>query len=157
MASSLSPTGTVAAGVSSAPSADEAPEEVALVVVVAGAAVVVAAADEVATVVAGTLARRDTSASRSMKFSRNWMISTRRVSNSSSFVSSRPQPDAARARMTRAVGTRVRMCIPAVFQRITANARRPGEKGPVWVPGPRITGNLNPDTGAQATRIRRAW
>ena len=156
MASSLSPTGTVAAGVSSATSADEAPDEVALVVVVAGAAVV-AAADEVATVVAGPLARRDTSASRSMKFSRNWMISTRRVSNSSSFVSSRPQPDAARARMTRAVGTRVRMCIPAVFQRITANALRPGETGPVWVPGPRITGNRNLDIGAQATRIRRAW
>ena len=157
MASSFSPTGTVAAGASSASSADEEPEEVALLVVVAGAAVVAVADEPAAMVVAGTRARSDTSASRSMKSSRNWMISTRSVSSSSSFVSSRPQPDAARARMTRAAGARVRMCMPAVFQRITANARRPGRHDRRSAPGPPTTGIRNPNAAAQATRIRRTW
>ena len=137
MASSFSPTGTVAADASSASSDDEPPEEAALDVVVAGAAVVAVADEAEVVVVAGTRARRDTSASRSMKSSRSWMISTLRVSSSSSFVSSRPQPVAARAIMTRVAGARVRICMPAVFQRIAANARRPvvdvgrGPSGPL--------------------------
>ena len=154
MASSFSPTGTVAADASSASSDDEPPEEAALDVVVAGAAVV-AVADEAEVVVAGTRARRDTSASRSMKSSRSWMISTLRVSSSSSFVSSRPQPVAARAIMTRVAGARVRICMPAVFQRIAANARRPVVDVGRGPSGPLITTLRSAAVNAQAARISR--
>ena len=126
MASSFKPTGTVGTDAWSssagAPADDEA--DVVVVALAADAAVVVADDEADVVVVAGTRASRDTSASRSMKSSRSWMISTRRVSISSSLVSKSPQPVAARETVRRVAVRRVRVCMWAVFQRLAPSARR---------------------------------
>ena len=99
MVSSSSPTGTV--GVVTSSSAASSPAAI-VVVVAVGVAVVVGAGAVV--VVAARRAIRETSASISRKSSRSWMISTLKVSNSSSLVSKSPQPVAARERATTAAG-----------------------------------------------------
>ena len=122
MASSLRPTGTVTVGTSSSVSTDALPPVTAIDVVVAGAAVVVGVGEIV--VVGARCASKETSACTSIKSSRNWMISTRSVSSSSSFVSKSPQPVEARTRVTRVVGRRIRLSMSAVFQSRGAYARR---------------------------------
>ncbi len=142
MASSLSPTGTLTVGTSPSASTSAEPSSpaTAIEVVVAGAAVVGVGATVVGT---DRWTSSETSASISMKSSRSWMISTRSVSNSSSLVSSSPQPeaDSARAVETRAVGRRVRVSMAAVFQSGKGPARRPashfaekGRKAPLCRP-----------------------
>ena len=98
-------------------SEDPAASVVVVVSEVPGAVVVVVVAEEGAVVCGGAEASTETSSWRSIMSSRSWMISDRSCSISSSFVSSRPQPEAPRASVA-ARAAAVTMCrrIAAVFQ-----------------------------------------